>query len=241
MFGRKKQTEMHVMTPDRPRFWRELIVGSSVKLRDLRPQDDPLEGGSGALVFDFEITRTRGIAVPDEAGRLFAEYILFDLQGEEINHTLLAVIVEGRLELRVYFTPEELEPATREDLVAGGMTWFFCPPADSEDFSPSELEYARYPSLPPINDEGEERQISFEGTPMGPAYGEYRIPDSNRAVSVALIEYMAMEECANPLILVLEEGGIDNMGNPLSEGGLITVMMGATIDPANIEVYPAAR
>jgi hypothetical protein len=155
--------------------------------------------------------------------------------------SLVAVIAEGRVELRVYYTPEEIPPTTREDMIAEGMTWFFCAPEDPEDFVPGELEYARYPGLPPIDEDGDERQIPFEGTPIGPAYGEYRLPGSNRATPVMLIEYVAMEPCSNPLLLVLEEEGFDSAGNPLPEGGVIKVMMGRKIHPDSVRVRAGHR
>lgn len=100
-----------------------------------------------------------------------------------------------------------------------------------------ELEFASHPDVPPIDDGGDERQLDFTAVGGGPLYGEYVEAASKRHVPVIAVEYRTEQPCSNPLLLVLEEGGLDREGDPVEEGGFVSLYLGSPIDLTQMDVY----
>ena len=53
------------------------------------------------------------------------------------------------------------------------------------------------------------------------------------------MEYRTEQPASNPLLLVLEEGGLDTDGEPVPDGGFVTLLLGSPIDPTQMDIYPA--
>ncbi len=238
LFGRRSRAEPEAMatsTAD-PRFWRQLR-GGAVTLRDFQAMAAAAERGLDADGLDFQIARKRAIEVRSTAGTAIAEYLLFDLTSADRIEFLLAVIHGDALELRAYFIAEGLTPGPRAAVIDTGGAWLFAEPPDPDRFVPATLEFARYPAAPPIVDAGG-REVEAEFVSHGSAlYGDYADRDGKR-VPVILVEYETRADIPNPLLLIVEEGGLDADGDSIPEGGFMTVLMGGRIDRGEVEVFP---
>lgn len=238
VFRRKKRASQEpppTSTTD-PRFWRQLRTGSSVSLRDFQALEEANERGLDADGINYQVSGTRAIAMRSPTDAIIAEYLLFDLTSAEHIYFLLAVIRGDDPELRVYFIAEGLTPAIRSEMIDQGGTWFFDEPANPEHFVPAELEFARFPVVPPIVEDDREIEAEFVSA-GGALYGDYAEHGGTR-VPVILMEYETRAGVSNPLLLIIEEGGLDIDGNSIPEGGFMTVLMGSRIDRGQIEVFP---
>lgn len=238
LFGRRARAEPEgraTSTAD-PRFWRQLR-GGAVTLRDFQAVAEAAERGLAADGLDFQIAMKRAINVRSTDDTVIAEYLLFDLTSSDRIEFLLAIIHSDALELRVYVIAEGLKPGTRSAVIDSGGAWFFAEPADPDRFVPAELEFSRYPAAPPIVDaDGREVEAEFVCHDRA-LYGDYADGDGKR-VPVILIEYETQADIQNPLLLILEEGGLDADGDSIPEGGFMTVLMGSKIDRSEVEVFP---
>lgn len=219
-----------------PKYWKGIKVGDFVSLTDF--QSIAQAGSEGR---DYRVRVVRDVAVPDkESGRTVAGYRFHELAtGTDSLLYLVVVLVDREFELRVYFLPKGFSVGTRDHLIDIGQTWFFLPPPDPEDFISSDLEYAPYPDIPPI-EEGEST-VEREYGPSGfgqPVYGSFR--DGNEEVPVIITEYATEDEQAlNPLMLVLEERWILPDGTVPEEGGFVVPLIGCVVHPDSVETYAA--
>ena len=234
--GRRAAPEPPATSTADPRFWRQLSAGGSVSLRDFQAMAEAAERGLEADGLDYQIRNKRAIEVRSAAGSVDAEYLLFDLAGAEHIYFLLAVIRGGDPELSIYFIAEGLTPGPRAAVVDAGGAWFFEAPADPDRFVAAQLEFARYPAVPPIVDGDREVEAEFISH-GGPLYGDYADRGGAR-VPVILMEYETQADIQNPLLLIVEEGGLDARGDSIPEGGFMTVLMGSRITPGQVEVFP---
>ncbi len=238
LFGRRSRHEPKgkaTSTAD-PRFWRQLR-GGAVTLRDFQAMTDAAERGLATDGLDFQIADKRAIEVRSTAGTVIAEYLLFDLTSADTIEFLLAVIHGDALELRAYVIATGLAPSSRAAVIDSGGAWLFAEPADPNRFVPAELEFARHPAAPPLVDaDGNEVEVDFvsHGSAL---YGDYADRDGKR-VPVILVEYETRADIPNPLLLIVEEGGLDANSDSIPEGGFVTVLMGSKIDRSEVEVFP---
>ena len=239
LFARRSRAEPEAKatsTAD-PRFWRQLR-GGAVTLRDFQAMAAAAERGLDADGLDFQIAKKRAIEVRSAADTVIAEYLLFDLTSADTIEFLLAVIHGDALELRAYFIAEGLAPGSRAAVIDAGGAWLFAEPPDPNRFVPAHLEFARYPAAPPLLDaDGNEVEAEFVGHERA-LYGDYADRDGTR-VPVILAEYETRADIPNPLLLIVEEGGLDADGDSIPEGGFMTVLMGSRIDRGEVEVFPA--
>ena len=219
-----------------PRFWQQLDASGSVSLRDFQAMAEAAERGLESDGLDYQISNKRAIEIRSSTGTVITDYLLFDLTGTDHIYFLTAVIRENDLELRVYFIAEGLTPGPRSAVINSGGTWFFEAPIDPNHFVPADLEFARHPAVPPIMDGDREVEAEFVSH-GGVLYGDYPDRDGKR-VPIILMEYETQASIDNPLLLIIEEGGLDTNGNAIPDGGFMTVLMGSRIDPSQTEVFP---
>lgn len=217
-------------------YWRKIKAGDFVSLTDY--QSMALGGSEGR---DYQVRTVREVIIPDkESSSPLAEYRVHELAaGDDGLLYFVMVLVSKEFELRVYFLPKGFSTGTRDHLVDIGQTWFFLPPADPEDFISSELQYAPYPDIPPIEDNGNAVEREYGPGGFGqPIYGSYR--DREEEVPVIITEYATEDEQAlNPLILVLEERWILPDGTVPEEGGFVIPLIGCVVHPDSVETYAA--
>lgn len=218
-----------------PRYWTSIKSGDFITLTDY--QSIALAGGGGK---DYRVKHVRPVEIRDaESKQIVAEYRLHELAaGEDALLYFAVVLAAGEFELRVYYLPEGFEVGTRDRLVDLGQTWFFLPPSDPDDFISSKLEYAPYPDLPPIEENGRSVKREYEPGGFGqPVYGTYR--SGNLEVPVIIVEYTTQDkEALNPLILIFEERWILPDGTVPPEGGLVTPLLGCVVLADSVETYP---
>lgn len=220
-----------------PEYWYTIKEGDFLTLTDYQ---SIAQAGSGGK--DYRVVSIRTVAIPDkDSAKDLAEYRFLELQTDE-NQMLYFVIVRvsGEFELRVYYLPKGFVAGTRDQLVDLGHTWFFLPPPNPEDFLSADLEYAPYPDLPPIEENGTQVQREYEPGGFGqPIYGSYR--KGRDEVPVIIVEYSTGDEQAlNPLILILEERWMLPDGTIPQEGGLVIPLFGCTVMPESVETYPGS-
>lgn len=218
-----------------PRYWTSIKDGDFITLTDYQSIALAGEGGQ-----DYRVKNLRPIEIPDaDSGRVLAEYRIYELEAGEGALLFFAVVGAGdEFELRTYYLPRGFTAGTRDRLVDLGQTWFFLPPPDPEDFVSSQLEYAPYPDLPAIEENGVAVKREYEPGGFGrPAYGTYRI--GSVEIPVIVVEYITQDtEALNPLILVLEERWILPDGSIPPEGGLVIPLLGCVVRPDSVETYP---
>ena len=234
---RRKERPAPLHTPDEPEFWRRLPVGSSVALRDFQALEEAdLSGGGGAGGLNYEVTGRRHYTF--RAGdAVVAEYLLFDIADAEKTYVLAAVLTRPHLELRVYYRPDGFQPGTRAALLDQGFAWLFLEPPNPDSFVPYDLEFASHPDVPPIRDGDEEKLLQFSAANHGPLYGDYYDERARRQAPALVMEYRTGQPASNPLLLVLEEGGLDAAGEPVPAGGFVTLLLGSAIDLSQMEVF----
>ncbi len=219
-----------------PEYWLAIKPGDFVSLTDY--QSIALVGSDGK---DYRVRSLRAVEIPDkERGVTVAQYSLFELAAERDRLVFFVTVRAGEeSELRVYFLPRGFSVGTRDHLIDLGQTWFFLPPPNPDDFISSELEYAPYPDIPPIEENGTTVQREYGPTGFGHSvYGYYGQGDEE--VPVIITEYATSDQQAlNPLLLVLEERWILPDGSLPAEGGLVTPLLGCVVDPGSVETYPA--
>jgi hypothetical protein len=244
-----------------PLFWRGLKTGDFIGISDSEAFEESLAAGadggaSGAIdcrvgdVRRFAL-RGKGLERGRSARRNLDEshgtYTFAELEREG-SGLLYLVLVDPEpgsgpelFELRLYFAPPELEPGTRDEWIDRGDSWLFLPPPDPEDFLSSELEYAPYPDVPPVDG----RKLVFSRSGPGPLYAE--------ALDTGSPSIIAEYECegadpdgragegspANPLLLVVEEGWMRSDGTEPEEGGCLTALIGKRLRPGELEHWPS--
>ena len=218
-------------------FWRHLSPGSSVALRDFQAlEESDLSTSSAIGGINYEVTSKRHMAIRGTGDSIIAEYLLFNITDDEKFYVLSAIITEPHVELRIYFQPDGFQPGTRATLIDNGFSWLFLEPHDTNSFLINELEYATHPDVPPINDGMEEKQLHFTST-HGPFYGDFLDDQTRQRVPVIIMEYETEQPAINPLLLVIEEGGLDATGEPIEEGGFTSLLLGTHIDTSQLEVF----
>jgi len=245
-------------------YWRTVKPGDFVGIRDTEAFSArlaaPAPGVAGGESADYLVGEIRSFALRSrEPGRHLGdrpglgdpagEYRFIELQAEGGRSLYLSLIDPGQatpteagFELRLYFIPEGLRCGTRDELIDAGEAWLFLPPPDPDDFISSDLEYAPYPDVPEVVEEGRSRKLLF--APLGAGKSLYAQALDTGAAAI-ITEYAAEpvegeSEIANPLLLVLEEGWIKGDGSIAEEGGYLTILLGKTIRPSDLEHFPAA-
>ena len=224
--------------PDQPEFWRRLPAGSSVALRDFQALEESDTAGavaSGGI--NYEVTGKRHYTFRSPGGGVLAEYLLFDIADAETVYVLAVVLTGEHVELRVYYRPDGFQPGTRATLIDHGFAWLFLAPSNPDSFIPYELEFASHPDVPPVRDGDADKQLDFHAVSHGPLYGDYNDERARLQVPVLVMEYRTEQPASNPLLLVLEEGGLDADGEPVPDGGFVTLLLGSPIDLSQMDVY----
>jgi hypothetical protein len=238
--GRPK--ERRATDKESAEYWRSLKGGDFVGISDAQAFEASLAkgGGSGGSL-DYEVGEVRRFSLRGtRSGAALGTYAFIELLQEGSGPLYLVLVdLPERFELRLYFIPAGLEPGTRDDFIDRGDAWLFLPPPDPEDFHSSELEYAPYPDVPEIEEEGRSRKLVFSRVGPGSLYGE----SLDTGASVIITEYASdpggMAPPANPLLIALEEGWMRSDGTQPEEGGYLTVMLGKVMQTSDLEYWPA--
>lgn len=237
---RRREEPKPQYAQDQPGFWRQLAVGSSVALRDFQALAEADSAGNvTAGGINYEVTGKRHYHFRSPGGGIVAEYLLFDISDAETTYVLAAVLTGEHVELRVYYRPDGFQPGNRAQLLHQGFAWLFLEPPNPDSFMPYDLDLAPHPDVPPIQDGGEEKQFDFRAVTQGPLYGDYHDERDRLQVPALVMEYRTEQPASNPLMLVLEEGGLDPDGEPVPDGGFVTLLLGSPIDLTQMDIYPA--
>ncbi len=232
---------------DEGAYWKAVKAGDFVSLRDAEAFDLELAAGKDAGS-DYAVGEVRSFILRGrEDGARLGEYRFIELTKDGTGPLYLTLAeLEGAFELRLYFIPEGLRCGTRDELIDSGNTWLFLPPPDPEDFKSCDLEYAPYPDVPEVeetdSESGQPRSRKLLYSPAGSGKSLYGEAADTRAAAI-ITEYAAEappgeDPPSNPLLLVLEEGWMRGGSQP-EEGGYLTILLGKTMRPGDIEHFPA--
>ncbi len=233
-------------TPDRhveePVFsigspWGGITLDSVIMLSDQQAIQDSIKAGNGAVPRNYTVVGIRTIVEQ----RQMATWKLYRLNDSEQELWLMAKMVDGATDLRVYYAlpDDSFHPGNRRDLIERGDTWLFQQPADPQHFTYDALEYT-YAITGPSEDG--KPPVTFalkeQGVLNGAMTAEPPEPGIVNPIFVTLAEYQAPDGATdNPELLLLEIGGVDIDGNGDNPyGGLITLWQGAAMDENEIEV-----
>lgn len=219
-----------------PRYWKAVKTGDSVSLTDF--QSIAVSGSEGK---DDRIGNTRDVVTRDKGSDTpLAEYRFLEIAaGRDNTLSRVVIIAAGELELFACYPAKGIPVATRYHLIDLDRTWFFHLPRHPEDFILFDLEYAPYPDLPRIEEEGV--RVEREYGPGGyghPVHGSCR--EGREEVPVIITEYASEDEqTLNPLMPVLEERWILPDGTIPAEGRFVVPLIGSVVHPDSAETDAA--
>ncbi len=222
-----------------PDFWREIKPGSTVTLTDEQSISASLELGLGMKGLDYVVKSI--LKIKEKQG--LAEWLMFSLDDDEQEIYLVVKIVDQDLSVYVYYEPDEFDTGNRRDVIERGESWVFEEPPDIDNFKYDDLEYSREIVLnfEIVNEKGEEEEIEilFEMKGQGVLYGTCaHDPEQSGTENLmaAIVEYRTEDEYENPEAMILELGGAWS-----DEGGMITFMLGCTINLSEVDVLKSQK
>jgi len=159
-----------------------------------------------------------------------AEWILCHLDHEESLYFLVK-IVDDEHDLRVYYIPDDIQPMTKGDLINNESFWMFQEPEDPDDFIPADLEYT-------VEIEQDGAIYSVKGGELHGECREYPKPAGLRQpLMCSIVEYNTDKDVESKEILILEIGGLDDEGDRIEEGGVVTFYLGGNINSSDVELF----
>lgn len=213
--------------------YRNIRPGDIVTLCDEQTIKQLMDDGvSGAMDgVDLEVTTVRRVACEG-----IAEYYFCDLDSQsESSPPLILVIkiVENHMDRRVYWPPDDVPQGSRGDLVDGGCEWLFQEPTDVNDFRPADLQFTKR-VFQHVEKHGE---VCYDrkGEEIHGVYREVS-PGGGQPQPATVVEWLARTEVDNPELLALEVGGLNEHGERIAEGGLVTFLQGATVSGTDINL-----
>ena len=219
-----------------PDHWREIRPGSTITLSDQQAIADSIEQGEGVRGRDYLVNTVWRIR-QDES---LVEWLLFKLDDDEQEIYIVVKIVDRDLNLFVYFEPNEFQPGNRRDTIERGDTWLFEEPDDVDDFRFDDLKFVREIVWTiEIEDNGgvQDKDVSYRMKGQGVLYGtcthDPAQADLERMMA-AIIEYSSESDYENPELMLLELGGERG-----EDGGLISLMIGCSINKSEVDVLKA--
>lgn len=217
-----------------PLFWKQIKTGSTVTLTDEQSIKDSMDRGEGVRGRDYLVDTILKI----NADNRIAEWIVMHLDDDEQDIFLVVKIVDQVFDIYVYFQPDEVETGDRRDIIDRGDNWIFAEPDDVENFKFNELEFSFEIFL---NDEKEDADGNFEDFEIlykmkkqGVLYGTCFNEPSQSGLSrmfATIVEYHSDNETDNPELLITEIGGAES-----EHGGLITILLGCSVNLAEVDV-----
>ena len=212
-----------------PAAWKKIPIGSTITLTDDQSIKDSMDRGEGVVGRDYTIESVWNI-FHDER---LAEWRLYKLADDEQDIWLVVRIVDQSVDLLVCFEPEEFEPGNRKDAIELDQAWIFDEPDDIDNFKYDELKFT--PEIIwEVLDEDEEKDAVFKMKRTGVMYGSCTYnPESSGLgrMMAAVVEYRSETDFENPDLFLFELGGENS-----DEGGLITMLIGCSINTSEIEV-----
>jgi len=212
----------------------EVAVGDFVCLSDEQTIKDLMEAGvAGATEgLQLEVERIRKIREQTN----ICEWIIADLKGQPESSPqlhLLVKIVGEEQDVRIYWAPDDFEvPMSRGDLLNADMRWLFKEPENKFDFKPCDLEFTEF-----VEQDSDNGPVEYD-TKCGELHGEYREYPKPSGLSMpqpaTVVELHTMSEVEDPELLILEVGGLDEYGETLSVGGVVSFYQGSNINLTDI-------
>jgi len=230
-FGGAAAPDSHSSDVNDPEFWQEIAPGSIITLKDEQTIEDSMKKNLGAKPIDYIVSKVRRIEEQDG----MVQWTLCLLKDPDQRIWFMAKSVDRNIDFRAYYEPDEFRPGNRRDMVENGNLWLFQEPRDVNNYKLSELEFTTA-----IDREtevhGSTRQVSYEQKSQGVLYGSMTSDPAEtgfeRGVFTAVAEYVTGDSAVqNPELLLLEMGGEAG-----SNGGLINLLLGASLTATDFEV-----
>lgn len=214
-----------------PKTWQSLEVGDIITLKDEQTKDliedkaDRATEGKDLVIEEIEEINVQGADIK------FLVFKFTDMSNhDKAPLTIITKIVGKKMDIRVYFQPDDFEPGDRQEQLDNDRGWLFNEPEDMGDFSPADLEM-----IDSLGTPGEGSEIIPFSKKGETFHAETRL-DDNRMSFIQVTEWLAAEECKNPECIAIEYGGLDIEGNVLPQGGYLTFFQGETISNPTTDI-----
>lgn len=160
----------------------------------------------------------------------FCTWTVCDLSGDE-QLFLIVKRVDDLADIGIYFRDESVPVADRAELITQGHNWLFKPPENQFNYRPADLSYTEQISY----DDGNTIFTSDLGAISGECRERPKPPGIDPQFAI-VVEYQTPQTIDNPLLFVLELGGVDEYGSGVDGGGVITYFQGTTVNSLDVDV-----
>lgn len=212
-----------------PTYWRAIKPATSLTLTDEQALREDVSGQHYIVKTVTKLREKSGVC----------EWLLFEIIGQDDapNSWLMVKIAGEELSLRVFFEDPDFESGNRLDMLEEDNRWLFQEPDDPDDFSASELVYAKHVGWDfPGEEEGDDDIHVDYNVKTGELQADVSCdPRETREdeLLATVVEYDTSDPTTCPELLVLEIG---NIKNSVDEGGYIRLFFGNDIKPTEVDV-----
>lgn len=196
------------MNKDEPSDWFALKPRSVITISDAQAIRDSMRRGQGVRGIDYTV---RSVERCDHVDGL-CTHLFLNLEDSEQSTVLLVKVVDGLVDLFLYFEPQDLAGGRREELLDRGMYWLFREPPNPERFEPMDLRYAPALSQRVASEAGDgaTREVVYRMKSQGEIQSHHGETPARQGVASRLlatvVEYQAESPAENPEFLILEVG-----------------------------------
>lgn len=211
-------------------FWRTKITAGKtfIKISDGQAIEESLNKENDADGVEYLVKSTKTF----KSGPIEWLFIQLEKKGDEQLYVMVKMVNDD-FEIRVYFEDPSFKQGNRHDMLDNEMFWLFQEPKNMEEFNENPRAYMNklnYTMTLGRTENG--KDLAFILKDQGEIYCKHK------GSLVTIVEYKTDQECDNPELILLEEGdsGSDRTKKDDGSGGYITLLVGATINPEEIEV-----
>jgi len=188
-----------------PADWLTVKPGSIITISDAQGIQDSMRRGLGVKGIDYTVT---SVARMNHLDRL-STHLFFTLNDAEQVVYLLVKIVDGLVDLYLYFAVPGLVAGTRRELLDAGMLWLFQQPPNPDNYDPASLRYS-LSVRQTVEKDGRQTEVNYNLKEQGELQCDYReIPTPSGmpgALLATVVEYHTGQPVENPEFLILETG-----------------------------------
>jgi hypothetical protein len=218
------------MDKNNPADWQSIKPQSIITISDAQGIQDSMRRGLGVRGIDYTV---QSIARCQQLNGLSC-HLLFTLADSEQTTFLTAKIVDGLVDLYLYFEPPDLQGGTRLEFLERGMHWLFQEPANPDSFQPSDLRYTKTIRQELPGGSGQTVELLYSMKTQGELqcnYTETPARDGlHKPLLATVVEYRTPQATENPELLILETG------EQRSQNSFVRFFLGCPVRPTEVDV-----
>jgi len=219
------------MDKNNPADWQSIKPQSIITISDAQGIQDSMRRGLGVRGIDYTV---QSIARCQQLNGLSC-HLLFTLADSEQTTFLMAKIVDGLVDLSLYFEPPDLQAGTRPEFLDRGMHWLFQAPANPDSFQPSDLRYTQtIRQEVPVASGGAPVELIYMLKTQGELQCNYSETPARAGLEKPLlatvVEYRTSQATENPEFLILETG------EQRSQNSFVRFFLGCPVRSTEVDV-----